>query len=152
MASTYPVVSEIWTLFEGTLILQAKRLVEDIAKHQKADPKALWAKIKPQVRIGILDIDLPEPLLTLCSHPSGSCEGGAIALRCRAPCLLGFDACQKHIGMRKQAKPAHELVDRVMDFKGGVYFVDSRAIAHDRNGRPKGYVKDEVLYLFEKEV
>ena len=54
--------------------------------------------------------------------------------------------------MRKQAKPAHELVDRVMDFKGGVYFVDSRAIAHDRNGRPKGYVKDEVLYLFEKEV
>ncbi len=152
MANTYPVVSEIWTLFEGTLILQAKRLVEDIAKHQKADPKALWAKIKPQVRIGIIDIDLPEPLLTLCSHPSGSCEGGAIALRCRAPCLLGFDACQKHIGTRNTQRGTHELVDRVLDFKGGVYFVDSRAIAHDRNGRPKGYVKDEVLYLFEKEV
>jgi hypothetical protein len=148
--ATYPVVAEIWTLFEGTLQTQAKRLVEDIAKHHKADPKSLWAKIKPQIRIGLLDVELPDPLTTVCSHPSALCDGGAIRLRCRAPCVLGFDACQRHVGIQNTTKTAYEKVDRVIDYEGRPYFVDSRAIAHDRDGRPRGYVKEGVLYLFEK--
>ena len=152
---TYPVVAEIWTLFEGTLITQAKRLVEDIAKHQKADPKALWAKIKPQIRIGLVDTELPEPLITNCSYASGSLgslgsEGGAIMMRCRAPCVLGFDTCHSHAGLSKRGMSGkHEVVDRVMDYQQKTYFVDNRSIAHDRNGKPKGYVKEGVLYLFE---
>jgi len=150
--ATYPVVAEIWTLFEGTLQIQAKRLVEDIAKHQKADPKALWAKIKSQIRIGLLDIDLPDPLLTHCSHPSGNPEGGAIHLRCRAPCVLGFDACQRHVGTPRPPGTKYEKVDRVLDYEGRAYFVDKNAIAHEKSGRPKGYMENGVLYLFEKAI
>lgn len=146
----YPVIAELWTTFEGTLQLQAKRLVEDIAKHNNSDPKALWAKIKPQIKIGLLDIGLDDELPTSCSHPLGSVDG-AIRLRCRAPCVIGFDACPKHIHTPlSKSQTAYETVDRVLDYEGHSYFVDKKSIAHDRNGRPKGYVdEDGTLILFE---
>jgi hypothetical protein len=152
MPQTYPVVSELWTLFEGTLMTQAKKLVEDIAKHQKADPKALWAKIKTQVRVGLVDVDLPEPLITSCSHPSGGCDGGAIRLRCRAPCVIGFDTCHRHCGqpLALGHSSKYEKVDRVLDYEGKTYFVDAKGIAHDMGGRPRGHVQEGVLYLFVK--
>ena len=140
----YPVVGEIWTIFEATLQVQAKRLVEDIAKHQKADPKELWAKIKPMIKIGILDSDLGDPMT--CTHPS-NCDG-AIKMRCRAPCALGFDACPRHIGLAKMSMN-FEKVDRVQDCTGQAYFVDKNNIVRDRNGCARGHVKDEVMYLFE---
>lgn len=148
----YPVVAEIWSLFETTLSLQAKRLVEDIAKHEGADAKALWAKIRPQIRVGLLNYETPEDGPTTCSHPSGMCEGGAIYLRCRAPCVIGFDACPRHTGIPRPeaAVPeAQEIVHRKLDYKGVAYFVDRHGIAHDKNGRPKGHVKDDVLYIFQ---
>jgi len=150
--ATYPVVAEIWTLFESTLQIQAKRLVEDIAKHQNSDPKELWKKIKPQIRIGLIDTELPDPLPTTCSHPSGTCEGGAIRLRCRAPCSLGFDACPRHVGIPKPTSSGNyslPAVDRVLDSSGQAYFVDNKGIAHDKNGKPRGYVLDSVITLFE---
>ncbi len=145
----YPVIAEVWSIFEGTLQVQAKRLVEDIAKHNNSDPKALWAKIKPQIKIGLLDLNLDDELPTCCSHPLGTTEG-AIRLRCRAPCVLGFDACHRHIHT-PHAKPqgTFESVDRVIDYEGHQYFVDKNKIAHDRNGRPKGYIDDGTLILFE---
>lgn len=148
--TTYPVIAEIWTVFESTLQIQAKRLVEDIAKHQNSDPKELWKKIKQQIRIGLVDIELPDPLSTTCSHSTGTCEG-AIRLRCRAPCTLGFNACPQHIG-----KPNHpstntyKIADRIIDYSGQAYFVDEHGIAHDKNGKPRGYVLDSVINLFEK--
>jgi hypothetical protein len=145
----YPVIAEFWSTFEGTLQIQAKRLVEDIAKHNNSDPKALWAIIKPQIKIGLLDIDLDDELPTSCSHPLGTTEG-AIRLRCRAPCVLGFDACPRHIHTPlKKDGDSYELVDRVIDYEGHQYFVDKNHVAHDRNGRPKGYVEDGTLVLFE---
>lgn len=145
----YPVLAELWTTFEGTLQIQAKRLVEDIAKHNNSDPKALWAKIKPQIKIGLLDIGLDDELPVSCSHPSGTTEG-AIRLRCRAPCVIGFDACPKHIHTPKQqSQHTYESVDRVIDYQGYQYFIDKHNIAHDRNGRSKGYIKDDTLILFE---
>ena len=148
--ATYPVVGEIWTLFESTLQMQAKRLVDDIAKHQNSDPKELWKKIKPQIRIGILDTELPEPLSTTCSHSSASCEGGAIRLKCRAPCVLGFDACPRHIGTPLRSSSGnYEIVDRILDFEGHTYFVDKNSIARDKNGKPRGYVLDSFINLFE---
>lgn len=145
----YPVIAEIWSTFEGTLQIQAKRLVEDIAKNNNSDPKLLWAKIKPQIKIGLLDIDLDDELPTSCSHQSGSTEG-AIRLRCRDPCVLGFDACPRHIHTPlTKTNGTYESVDRVIDFEGYQYFVDKNKIAHDRNGRPKGYVDDGTLILFE---
>ena len=147
----YPVVAEIWSLFETTLSLQAKKLVEDIAKHEGADPKDLWAKIRPQIRVGLLNYDLPEDGPTTCSHSSGMCEGGAIYLRCRAPCVIGFDACPRHVGTAKtETSNLNEIVHRKLDYNGVAYFVDKHGIAHDKNGRPKGHVKDDVLYLFQQ--
>ena len=142
---SYPVVAEMWTLLEGTLQTQAKRLVEDIAKHQKADPKALWAKIKSQVRIGLLDVDVPESCS--CTYPLGNTDT-AVRLRCRAPCLLGFQACQKHIGLTAAASQ-NETADRVFDHEGNIYFVDGQGIARDKNASAKGYLEEGVLYVFE---
>ena len=148
--NTYPVVAEIWTLFEGTLQIQAKRLVEDIAKHQKADPKALWAKIKSQIRVGLVDIELPDSLQTSCTYPLGNSDG-AVRLRCRAPCVLGFHDCQRHVGIsRSTSTTSYKSVDRVFDdYEGKTYFVDGNNIARDKDGRASGYIEEGVLYIFE---
>ena len=150
-SQSYAVVGEIWSAFEGTLQVQAKRLVEDIAKFQNVDPKVLWAKIRPQIKVGILDVELDDELPTTCSHASASCDGGAIKTRCRAPCLLGFDACPRHVNTPKQTTPSntYPMVDRILDYQGHTYYVDSHKVARDRNGRPRGVVEDNVLYLFE---
>ena len=148
--TTYPVIAEIWTVLESILQIQAKRLVEDIAKHQNSDSKELWKKIKQQVRIGLMDIELPDPLPTTCSHSSGMCEGGAIRLRCRAPCALGFDACPRHVGTQQYISTGnYQIVDRILDSSGQAYFVDTHGIAHDKNGKPRGYILDSVINLFE---
>ena len=101
---SYPVVGEIWSALESTLLIQGKCLVEDIAKHYNSDPKTLWAKIKPQIKIEILDVELSEP--SLCSHFAGNTDG-AIHLRCRSPCLIGFDACSRHINISKDKVSHH---------------------------------------------
>ena len=142
---SYPVVAEIWTIFETTLQTQARRLVEDIAKHNHSDPKALWEKIKPQVKISLVDIEV-EP--KVCPANLGNSDG-AIHLRCRAPCMIGFKECPKHVG-NVEKKSQYKNVDRVLDHTGQPYFVDEHSIAHDKNGRSQGYVKGGVLFLFEK--
>lgn len=148
----YPVIAEIWTLFEGSLQLQAKRLVEDIAKQQNADSKALWAKVKPQIKIRLLDTEIQEQTSSLCSFPIGATEG-AVRLRCRAPCLLGFPSCPRHcqqahppLGAPSNSGPS---VDRIYDSRGCSYFVDKYGIARDRNGIARGQVDEGVLMLFE---
>lgn len=148
---SYPIVAELWSVLEATLQSQAKRLVEDIAKHQNADPKAIWAKIRPQIRVGLLDADIPEDLVTVCPHMSATMEGGsAVRTRCRAPCVLGFSACPRHTGTPlTQAPSTHESVDRVIDYMNQTYFVDAKGIARDRNGKPRGVVREDVLYVFE---
>jgi hypothetical protein len=146
VATPYPIVAEIWSTFEATLLTQAKRLTEDIAKSHGKDPKELWSKIKGQVKIGLFDADFPEP--TLCSHQLHNREG-AVRLRCRAPCTLGFDACPIHIHTHSREESKYEKVTSIKDFAGHTYYVDSKDIARDKNGKPKGLVKDEVLYLFE---
>jgi len=147
--ATYPVVSEIWSVFEGTLQNHARKLVNDIAKKQGADPLELWKKIKPILRIGLLDIDIPD--ITHCPFPSAESEG-AIKLRCRKPCLAGFSTCAAHAAIGTTAKTSTQTyisVDRITDMSGKIYFLDSN-IARDINGKPKGIVQEGVLYLFEK--
>ena len=148
--SQYPIIAEIWSVLEATLQGQAKRLVEDIAKHQKADPKAIWAKVRPQIRVGLLDVELPDNLVTVCSHPSGTYDGSAVRCLCRAPCIIGFDSCARHVGTPVTSpSTTHENVDRVIDYMNNTYFVDNKNIAHDRTGKSRGVVREDVLYLFE---
>lgn len=148
MASKYPVIAEIWTLFEGTLQSNAKRLCDDIAKANNSDPKALWDSIRPRIQIGLLDIDMPDELTTVCAHMSTS--EGAVKMRCRAPCVLGFTACPKHIHTPFPTPSKDLKVDRVLDFQGYTYFVNEKGIAMDKYGQPKGYVEEGVLNIFEK--
>ena len=149
-AATFPVVAEIWNIFESTLLLQAKKLVEDIASNQKADPKVLWARVKSNIRLGLLDVDVPETG-TECLHSSSTADG-AIHQRCRSPCLLGFDACPQHIHTTNtMASIEEEPVDRVIDCNDQPHFIDLSRIARDKNGKPVGYVEDDgILYIFEK--
>ena len=147
----YPVVAEIWSLFEATLLTQAKRLVEDISKHEGRDSKELWSLIKPQIRIKLFETDIDEP--KFCTFPLGNREG-AVSIRCRAPCVLGFDACHMHAtslspSLSPQASDSLEEVKSVKDSAGVTYYVDSKNVARDINGKAKGVVEDDVLYLFE---
>jgi hypothetical protein len=151
MPATIPVVAELWKMFETTLQSKARALVEDIAKHNKGESADLWKKVKAQIKIGLIDIEVPDSLPTTCKYPESSCEMGAVFTRCRAPCSIGFDACQRHINLPIPSITKHELVNRVMDCNGRAYFVDTKNIARDKNGKPKGYVEDSVLFLFETE-
>jgi hypothetical protein len=141
------VVAEIWTTFEATMLVQAKKLVEDIAAHQGRDSKELWSQIKKQIRIPLADAEFPEP--TLCSHSIGS-QSSAVIQLCRAPCLLGFGTCPKHANQVKltHSETSAEPVEAIKDMDGQTYYVDSKKIARDKNGKPKGIVKEDVLYLF----
>jgi len=145
----YPVVAEIWSLFEATLLTQAKRLVEDISKHEGKDSKELWSLIKPQIRIGLFDTDIDEP--KFCTFPLGNREG-VVSIRCRAPCVLGFDTCHKHAHMLSPSLGSDSLeeVKAVKDSSGMTYYVDSKKVARDINGKAKGVVENDVLYLFEQ--
>jgi len=145
---TYPVIAEFWSALEGTLQLNAKKLVEDIAKQNSSDPKALWALIKPQIKIELADIEVPENLQVYCAFPVAS--EGAIKVRCRAPCCVGFEACPKHIG--KKIPPPSNLiqVDSVVDSSGKTYYVNTtNNIIIDKNGATKGILEDNSIFLFE---
>lgn len=165
--ATFSVVGEIWKALEVTLQGAARKLVEDIAKQQHVDSKELWAAIRPQIKIGVLDIEVPETQEFYCSHPYGI--DGAVHIRCRSPCVLGFSSCHKHIGGVSVVEPLPSAcfsasmeggatattnlstVDRVYDMNNHSYFIDAKGVAYDRLGMPKGYVSEEnVLYLFEK--
>ena len=149
----FPIAEEIWFNLQGILTNQAKRLVDDIAKKQGVESKELWNLVKPQIRIGLLDIELPDETPTFCSHLKGYSEHGAVKMRCRAPCVLGFTTCPDHAGKPDiSLSSASELptVKRVFDIDNKSYFVDAQNIARDRNGVPKGIVTSEgVLMLFE---
>ena len=149
--ATIPVNAEIWTLMEGSLQQQAKRLVEDIAKRQKADPKILWAKVKPQLRITLQDVDLPDPIPQLCSFNTGGKDGG-VYTRCRQACVLGHATCFQHAG-KVECKPKENLplVKRIFDHNSHTYFVDTHGVAYDKNGIPKGTMQDDALLLFEEQ-
>lgn len=145
MSLGYPVVAEVWTTFEATMMVQARKLVEDIAAHQGRDAKELWSQIKKQIRIPLVDAEA-EP--TFCSHPIPNQT--AVVQRCREPCLLGFATCPKHAHQVKTEPPdTLESVEAVKDMDGQLYYVDSKKIARDKQGKPKGIVKEDVLYLFQ---
>jgi hypothetical protein len=130
------------------MMIQAKKLVEDIAAHQNRDSKELWSQIKKQIRIPLVEAEV-EP--TLCSHSIGS-QSSAVLQLCRAPCLLGFDTCPKHANMAKatHSEAEAEAVEAIKDMDGNTYYVDEKKIARDKYGKPRGIVKEDVLYLFQK--
>ena len=149
-AYQYPVLAEIWSQLEASLSVQARKLSDDIAKRNGADPKELWAKIKPMIRVSLLDFDLPDSSPTLCPYPTGQIEGVMIT-RCRIPCLLGFSACAEHIHKPMPLlHSTHESVKRIFDYKGNTYFIDTHSVAYDVEGTARGIVKEDTLCLFEE--
>lgn len=148
---SYPVNAECWTLFEAALMSQARILVEDIAKHQRSDPKSLWAKIRPVLKIPVIEVDVPEK--TLCSRPVER-ENSRMIERCRAPCLLGFDECPTHLESQGQGQGQDQgmqipTIDELVDHDGNTYFTDA-SVVRDASGAVKGWLEDDVVYLFEK--
>jgi hypothetical protein len=147
---SYPVNLEIWSAFQTTLLTQAKRLCDDIARTYSKDPKDLWSSVKSNISIGLMDIEVDEDIPKYCDFPLGTTDG-AVRTRCRAPCILGFPSCSNH--MHKQPPPIStdlHPVDRIFDHCLRPYFVDSNGITRDKNGCVKGVFKDDCLYLFEK--
>lgn len=146
---SYPVNLEIWSAFQATLQVHAKRLCDDIARNYNKDSKDLWNSVKGQISINLMDIEVDEEIPKLCDFPLGTTDG-AIRTRCRAPCILGFPSCSNHIHKQPPTQDTTiPTVDRVFDHCNRVYFIDSKNIARDKNGTPKGIFKEDCLYLFE---
>ncbi len=147
---SFPVVGEIWNVFEATLLVQAKKLAEDVAKKQGADPKELWNKIRPTLKIAPLDNDLPDPLPMLCPFYTGT-TNGCIYTRCRQPCLMGFDRCPSHVNKPepKVSEESPSYVRRVFDYQNKTYFVDENDVAYDTSENPVGTVEEDALRFFE---
>jgi hypothetical protein len=148
--------SEVWSTFEAVLLVNAKRLVEDIAKKQGSDFKQLWAIIKPQIKISLCDIDLDDTQPIFCSFPLAF-NDGAVKTRCRAPCLLGYSACPEHIQKPipvTSDKDSYPKVDRIFDSENHAFYTTTEQdeiIAKDKNGKNKGVVIDGVFYAIELE-
>jgi len=143
---SYPVVAECWNIFEASILIQARKLVDDLAKHQGAEPKELWAKVRPTIKIPLIDFDIPEqPLCTLSLQKEDSC----ILERCNAPCLIGFERCQKHM-QSVSTRLDCERVDRITDEDGTPYFLDAQSVVRNSAGIPKGLLEDGVVFLFHK--
>lgn len=129
-------------------MLQARVLVEDIAKHQGSDKKELWAKIRPTIKVDLIDLEVPEQ--PLCSEFCQR-DGSAILERCRAPCLLGFERCPSHSTSTLLTTASHvEEVERFLDHEGNTYFVDTQNNVRDKTGILRGIVEDDVFYAFVK--
>jgi len=129
-------------------MLQARVLVEDIAKHQGSDKKELWAKIRPTIKVDLIDLEVPEQ--PLCSEFCQR-DGSAILERCRAPCLLGFERCPSHSTSTLATTAPHvEEVERFLDHEGNTYFVDTQNNVRDKTGILRGIVEDHVFYAFVK--
>ena len=143
---SYPVVAECWNLFETALMIQARKLVEDIAAHRRSDPKALWAKVRPTIKIPILDVDVPEQASCCYTVPGNS----IIIQLCRAPCLLGYDRCPQHLSLHDSDIRVYEDVYRIKDTEGTPYFVGKDGLARDSLGAVKGMIEGDELYLFDK--
>lgn len=145
-ANTYPVVAEMWSSFEAAMMVQARRLAEDIAKKEGKDPKELWNLVKTQTKITLADIEFSEP--TLCSYPIGL-SNSAIYQRCKTPCVLGFSSCYSHANLAiPEGRKDIDSVDPIKDCHGNVYYLDTQGIARDKNGKAKGCVKDGVLNIY----
>lgn len=127
-------------------MVQARKLVEDIAKDQGSDVKELWAKIRPTIKVDLIDVEVPEqPLCTeFCQR-----DGSAILERCRAPCLLGFERCPSHSNSTTTSVSAEE-VERFLDYEGNTYFLDMHNNVRDKTGIIRGIVEDDVFYAFVK--
>ena len=143
---SYPVVAECWNIFETSLMIQARKLVEDIASHRRTDPKILWAKVKPNIKIPLLDADIPDEPSCCYSVPGNS----LIIQLCRAPCLLGYDRCPQHLSLHDSDTKIYEDVYRIKDTEGITYFVGKDGLARDSLGVVKGMIEGDELYLFDK--
>lgn len=148
----YTVVAECWSIVESALMLQARSLVEDLAKHQGSDAKELWAKIRPTIKLDLVYAELPEEPLCIAECRR---DGSVILERCRAPCLLGFECCPSHIGSTStvtSTSTTSELkeVERFFDHEGNTYFVDIHKNVVDKSGIIRGIVEDDVFYAFVK--
>lgn len=146
-AMSYPVILSCWNIFEDALRDQAKEMVKDIAKHQGVDWKDLWDKVRPTIKVPLLNADVSEQ--PFCTHLMEKGTSRVIE-RCRAPCLLGYEYCPSHLSSPTPVSRGIDPVDRILDHEGTTYFVDSRSVAKDSSGVVKGMVEDGVLYLFQR--
>jgi len=143
---SYSVVAECWNLFETSLMISAQKLVEDIASRNREDPKVLWSKVRKNIKIPLLDVDMPEETSCCYSVPSNS----LIIQLCRAPCLLGHNRCPQHMSLHDSDTKVYEEVSRIKDIEGTNYFVGKDGLARDSLGVVKGMIEGDELYLFDK--
>ena len=141
----FPIIDEMWQAFQTTLQVHARRLVNDIAKETNTDPKELWRLVGATIKTPFVSADLPDPLPASCPALLNRTEG-AIRLRCRAPCLLGFQTCSAHTVQFPEVVGIEPLCRRYIDSEKGTFFI-SEDIVYDVNGQPQGFVKDGDVFF-----
>jgi hypothetical protein len=155
--SSVPVVYELWSLLEASLLAQAKHLVRDIAQEQGADPKALWDRVRREVKL--TPLELPDPVeSTYCSY---QLRDGVIAQKCLQPVLLGHTTCPQHSGRLSPAVPLNQFLPKVVRIQneadpGDVYFqkvgtASNSNILYSSELKPVGILHEGKAIVFHVE-
>ena len=151
-----PVVYELWSLLEASLLAQAKHLVRDIAHEQGADPKALWDRVRREVKLQPLE--LPDPVEP--SYCSYQLRNGVIAQKCLQPVLLGHSVCPQHCGRLSPAVPLNQFLPKVTRLQneadpGDVYFQkagnSNSNLLYSVDLKPVGILHDGKAIVFDIE-
>lgn len=146
-----PVQRSLWESLEALLLHESKRLVEDIAKTLRQDPKLLWNEIRKEKMTAYM-VDCSEPtaerfLCTALTHTS------AVALRCRKPVIFGTSMCPEHQGW--QMPPACERkpqLRRIVSEEDTVYYLDElTSFIYDKDYQRCGLKQGDKVILFEVE-
>lgn len=149
--TTFPVVAELWSLFEASLLAQSKHLVRDLAKEQGVDPKPLWDRVRREIQITA--IELPEPVEPMyCMY---QLRDSSIAQKCLQPVLLGHSYCPQHCGRMSPAVPLNQFLPKVQRYQnesdpGDIYFkkVGGSNILYSCDLKPKAYLHDGKAIVF----
>jgi hypothetical protein len=158
MTSHVPVVYELWSAFEASLLAQAKQLARDIARAEGADPKPLLQAISKEIKLQA--IELPEPIEpTFCSY---QLRDSTVAKKCLKPVLLGHTLCAEHAERRSPAVPLSKFLPKVTRFQSetdpnDIYFQKVSAasptspLVFSEHLKPVGILHDSKIIRFHYE-
>jgi hypothetical protein len=145
-----PVQRSLWESLEALLMNESKRLVEDIAKKLRQDPKLLWNEIRKEKMTAYM-VDCTEP-----TAESFLCQGflykTAVACRCRKPVVFGTTLCPEHQGWIQPTCLDRKPQLRRVELENEVYYLDElTGILYNASYERCGIRQSEKCILFDIE-
>ena len=151
--ASVPVVHELWSLFEASLLAQGKQLVRDIAREQGVDPLPLWKLVSKEVRLQSIELpDSYEP--SFCSYQY---REGTIAKKCLRPVIVGHTQCPSHVPSQQYTIPLSTFLPIVQRYQSvadpnTLYFKkEASDILYTNEMKPVGLLHENTAFHFTYE-